>query len=423
MACSVTVNQHGILTFRIYFNGQEKWKSTGKPDTAENRREVEALAVIISKGIRENSFSWDWFQDESEASKPDPKTIGGYYAEWILRKTPPVVRAGLERDYKDHFNRYILPKFRNVAVAELSPRLLEDFRAYLLTERGLALKSVRNIIGASFRACIRDARKVDYLIDRDPFEALTWPRPQPNRPNPFTEEQRDAIIAQFAKRSPFYVPFIHVLFFTGARPSELLGLRWGDIDLRAGFISITKSRYLDEDGAPKTAGSDRQIRLLPSVVDVLKRIKPLKITENSYAFLNQEGRPLNFRTWRKGVWYRILRGLEITERKPYCTRHTFISIGLSNGVNIKWLAEYTGTSVAMIEKHYGKYIRNDAAEQLARLAGTVTQTVTPHQERRTAVNEVAEKEKGKSWWAHLDSNPSGPSTRSHSKKPRSGGRN
>jgi integrase len=256
MACSVTVNQHSILTFRIYFHGVERWKSTGKPDTPENRREVEALAVIISKGIREGTFSWDWNQDEGKSAKPDPTTIGGYYAEWILRKTPPVVRAGLERDYKDHFNRYILPKFRAVAVVDLSPRLLEDFRAYLLTERGLALKSVRNIVGASFRACIRDARKVDYLIDRDPFEALTWPRPQQNRPDPFTEVERDIILAQFAKRSPFYVPFVYTLFFTGARPSELLGLRWGDVDLRAGFISISKSRYLDQDGAPKTAGSD-----------------------------------------------------------------------------------------------------------------------------------------------------------------------
>ena len=33
-------------------------------------------------------------------------------------------------------------------------------------------------------------------------------------------------------------------------------------------------------------------------------------------------------------------------------RHPFISIGLSNGVNIKWLAEYRGTSVAITEKHY-----------------------------------------------------------------------
>src|SRR5580765_6653587 len=108
MACTVTTNQHGILTFRIYFEGHEKWKSTGKPDTSENRRDVEALAVIISQGIKAKTFYWNWFQDEAAEQKPDSKTVGGYYAEWIERKKPPVVRAGLERDYKEHFNRYIL---------------------------------------------------------------------------------------------------------------------------------------------------------------------------------------------------------------------------------------------------------------------------------------------------------------------------
>jgi ribosomal protein S12 len=121
-------------------------------------------------------------------------------------------------------------------------------------------------------------------------------------------------------------------------------------------------------------------------------------------FLNQEGRPLNFHTWRAGVCYRILRGAGVTERKPYSTRHTFISVGLSNGVNIKWLAEYCGTSVAMIEKHYGKYIRSDAAEQLAKLAGTVTPTVTQERKKRALAGEVVEKPSEGVKWAHLDSN-------------------
>src|ERR1044071_688422 len=101
MAFSVKGNRHGVLTFWIYFEGRDVWKSTGKPDTPGNRREVEALAVIISKGIRDKTFSWDWFQEEETEKKPDRKTIGGYYAEWIERKTPPIVRAALERDYKE----------------------------------------------------------------------------------------------------------------------------------------------------------------------------------------------------------------------------------------------------------------------------------------------------------------------------------
>jgi hypothetical protein len=54
-----------------------------------------------------------------------------------------------------------------------------------------------------------------------------------------------------------------------------------------------------------------------------------------------------------------LRSLGIRARKAYCTRHTFIAWALSEGANLKSLAEYCGTSVQMIEQSYGRYIRKD----------------------------------------------------------------
>jgi hypothetical protein len=86
--------------------------------------------------------------------------------------------------------------------------------------------------------------------------------------------------------------------------------------------------------------------------------------------------------------YRALRAKKLRVRKPYTMRHTFISVGLTNGVNIKWLADYCGTSVAMIEKHYGKYIRDDADEQLARLVGARTETLGETVEEKTGRRET-----------------------------------
>ena len=86
--------------------------------------------------------------------------------------------------------------------------------------------------------------------------------------------------------------------------------------------------------------------------------------------------------------YRALRAKKLRVRKPYTMRHTFISVGLTNGVNIKWLADYRGTSVAMIEKHYGKYIRDDADEQLARLVGARTETLGETVEEKTGRRET-----------------------------------
>jgi Arm DNA-binding domain len=185
-------------------------------DAPENRLMVEAKAVLIGREIKKGKFDYlKWFPagNRAEQFRPKeepPKTIGEYYRMWIPRKTPPVVRSGLERDYKDHFRIYILPKCESTLIAELTPALLEALRSYLLQEyeartptKRLSLKSVKNIIDGSFRAMIRDARTVDYLIEKDPFEALVWPRRTLSKPDPFEEEERDSVIAYFRQKVPF----------------------------------------------------------------------------------------------------------------------------------------------------------------------------------------------------------------------------
>ncbi len=79
------------------------------------------------------------------------QTVGAYFKKWIEGKKPPAVRMGLERDYREHFRRYILPQFESVKLKDVQPRTLLDFRTYLTGERGLKMKSARTIIDASFR--------------------------------------------------------------------------------------------------------------------------------------------------------------------------------------------------------------------------------------------------------------------------------
>jgi len=66
-----------------------------------------------------------------------------------------------------------------------------------------------------------------------------------------------------------------------------------------------------------------------------------------------------------------LRALSIRPRKFYATRHTFISIALTKGVNMKWLAEQCGNSVGTIERHDGKFLVGEADAQLRLLDPTI----------------------------------------------------
>jgi hypothetical protein len=66
---------------------------------------------------------------------------------------------------------------------------------------GLGRKSARAILDASFRACYHDPRKIDHLIDTDPFAAQESPRLQTPKAEPFTEEDLEKIIQPFKRKS------------------------------------------------------------------------------------------------------------------------------------------------------------------------------------------------------------------------------
>ena len=147
VGCKVKVNRHGFLAFHLFWNKNRSWEGTGLRDTRDNRKLVEAKAVLIGREIKSGTFDYlKWFPDGNRAEelRPNttaPNTIGEYYRVWIERKKPPLVRPGLERDYKDHFKRYILPKFDDVTFTELTPppaggiSLVSAPRAWLGSEK------------------------------------------------------------------------------------------------------------------------------------------------------------------------------------------------------------------------------------------------------------------------------------------------
>jgi integrase len=143
--------------------------------------------------------------------------------------------------------------------------------------------------------------------------------------------------------------------------------------MRRRIISISRSRDSGEENAPKTSGSVREIPVLPWVLDLLEHLpRQLHSDGKEFLFLTPEGKPMTHTWWpkrgaarhpkdedSKGIWFRCLRSLGIRPRKFYSTRHTFIAWALSEGANLRGLAEYCGTSVQMNEQSYGRFMRKD----------------------------------------------------------------
>jgi integrase len=388
MACIVK-ERNGRLAYRLFWDGYRSWEGTGVRATDKRRETMQKKAAVMTQEMDEGRFDYlHWFPNGSKAHifrgtaapKTAPKTLREYVERtWLPRKVAPNVRQSLTQTYRKHWRKHIQPAFGGWALTAITTAALEDFKVKLTAAepqgKGLKVKTARDVIDGTFRAIVRDARRVDHVVTADPFADLTWPRKVVPKPDPFAADERDTLLDCFWRRKRQYFVFVYVLFFTELRTAEAIGLRWGKVDLRRGRVSIDVSRTLGEDNAPKTKRSQRTIPLRPEVVSVLRDSRPLRVSEDAFVFTTETGTPLNEERFVEKHWRPVLRATSIRPRKFYATRHTFITQTLTAGtISIKKLADYCGTSVEMIERHYADWMEPETAAELAALGGTPTKT-------------------------------------------------
>ncbi len=406
-----TVEAHnGRLRLRFRWRGKRYARSTNLSDTLENRTRLDKLGRLIAATIAAGKDPLAFLQpQEAEARpvKPHAVTVREYFELWIADKVPPMVRKAQARDYRRHIERYVLQPLGDLPLAELSPRDILGLRAQLL-QRGLSLKYVKNILGGSFKAMIRDAREIDRVLTLDPFVGVRWGRVPVPGPEPFTAEERSRILAWFERRRfgfhcglgtngprmhvhPPYYALVHMLFWTGMRPSEAAGLRWSDVDLRAGVARIVRSRHLYQDNAPKTAQAMRTVELFRETMRILRMIQPSPVTPEMHVFTTTTRQPIEPKAF-SAHWYGCLRALDIRVRGMYATKDTYISTALTAGVNTSWLEAQTGVRYETLRRHYGKWVRTEGADQLEKMA-RLAPTLAPDKSRGSQVVDISEEEK------------------------------
>ncbi|AFI00437.1 bacteriophage-related integrase [Helicobacter pylori Shi112] len=133
--------------------------------------------------------------------------------------------------------------------------------------------------------------------------------------------------------------FLVVAFFTGARTGEQLALQWKDIDFKEKTITINKSlNELGEITSPKNKPSIREVDLLEPVEKILKELKESEPDTKKFVFIDMPKRSSIFQRHFK----KLLKALNLKDRKLYTTRHTFASLMLSQGEEPMWISRTLG---------------------------------------------------------------------------------
>jgi integrase len=147
---------------------------------------------------------------------------------------------------------------------------------------------------------------------------------------------------------------VTVLLHTGFRRSELLGLRWKDVDFKAGVLTIPKSKN----------GEVRHVPMTTTVRSILSHL-PRPLDSTALVFPNTEAnRDLR---WAKKIVPEALRAANIDDFRFHDLRHTFASRLAMEGVDLLTIKELGGwKSLPVVQRyaHLSPSHRRTAIERL-----------------------------------------------------------
>ncbi len=194
-----------------------------------------------------------------------------------------------------------------------------------------------------------------------------------------------------------YYELLLLELLTGLREGEIVGLRWSDLDLETGELHITRqvSRVNGRCiiSTPKTKSSIRTILLPPDMVEVLAEYKKDATCEWMFPSPIKKGEPRN----PTAVYHRtqlILERAKCKRVRFHDLRHTFATMALENGMDIKTLSAMIGhistETTLNIYFHITDNMRVQAAVKIDREIGGCDTQMPTEDGMRTETNPTAE---------------------------------
>ena len=221
---------------------------------------------------------------------------------------------------------------------DVSPTHMNGYMLYMEQQDYAASSVSRNV--ASARTFFHYMQKTGRLTS-NPADDLKPPKAEKKMPEILSIEQVSALLAQPDRHTNKGLrdsAMLELLYATGIRVSELIGLKSGDVNLRFDYITCsdrTKERIIPFGSAAKKALSDYLEE---------SRVSFILGEDKGWLFTNCQGKPMS----RQGFW-KILKGyardagidVDIT---PHTLRHSFAVHMIENGADLRSVQEMMGHS-------------------------------------------------------------------------------
>ena len=316
-----------------------------------------------------------------DAAKVGRYTVGQWMEVWFEHYAKVKVRPSSHQTYRGYIDNHIKPsigkipleKLTSLELQKLYKKLLEGGRVERIESRkqskGLSAKTVRNI-----HQIISSAMKLaqeQKLIASNPAEGCALPRMGHQEMKTLPVEQLHSFLREAKDSGVFELYYLELA--TGLRRGELLGLKWEDIDLERGDLRVRRqiARINGEvvEAPLKTKNAYRTLPLAEDTVSILLEQKK-KVAGSPWVFPSSTGGPISPDSVLH-MLHRVLKRAGLPRIRFHDLRHTFATLALQNGVDVKTVSGMLGHFSAGFTLDTYAHVTTASQRQAAKTMGSV----------------------------------------------------
>lgn len=263
-----------------------------------------------------------------------------------------------------------------------------------------SIHTIRGVVRPAFQMAVDD----DLLV-KNPFEfQLNTVVVNDSVTREAITRQQERDFLEFVKNDKHFCKYydgIYILFKTGLRISEFVGLTKKNLDFENNRIIVDHQlqrtrdmKYIIED--TKTESGERMVPMTPEVKEAFQRIlanrknpkvEPMVDGYSGFLYLDKNGRPMVALHWEKYFQhirekYNKIYRSQMPKVTPHVCRHTFCSNMAKSGMNPKTLQYIMGHSdISVTLNTYTHLNYDDAEEEMQKVVGIASKKSTTHRKR------------------------------------------
>ena len=302
--------------------------------------------------VVEKSYGVKAVQDCVIDENPEKMTLGEWMTIWFETYSKPMIRPSTADTYLNAIINHVFPNIGNIPLESLSSLDIQKMYNTLRTsgrvrkgqnksECGLSCRTVRST-HTILRQCLDQAVKERRL----PYNPVDGCKPPP-RVRSQIKVMHPEEIGRYLKAADEHgvLPMLFLALSSGLRRGELLALHWKDLDIDNLTISVTK-QVSGRNGqlvvsAPKTQNSTRIVAISEQAAQLLVS-EHAKHRDNPYMFPSPVTGNMYHPDSMGRLHKSILAKAGMEKMRFHDLRHTFATLALQNGVDIKTLSSILG---------------------------------------------------------------------------------